>query len=75
MPVLKKDLQGEVDKVVEQLGFSNREEFINEAVRERILELKKEEFVQRSDKIKEKLESKGISRKDILKDFEEKRSQ
>lgn len=45
MPVLKKP------------GFSNREEFINEAVRERILELKKKEFIQRSDKIKERLES------------------
>jgi len=28
MPVLKEDLQVEVDKLVEELGFSEREEFI-----------------------------------------------
>lgn len=73
MPVLKEDLQVEVDKLVEELGFSGREEFINEAVESRVLELKKKKFIERSDWIGEKLKSKGLSKKDILEDFEEKR--
>lgn len=74
MTVLRKDIRKAAEEMAEEWGFSSVDEFINQAVEERILELKKHTFIERSDKIKEGLSKKGISEKDILKSFEEKRS-
>ncbi|MGM0510838.1 MAG: hypothetical protein ACQESD_06920 [Thermoplasmatota archaeon] len=74
MTVLRKDIQKAAEKIADEWGFSSVDDFINEAVEERIIELKKHEFVERTDKIKEELKKKGLSGKDVLKDFEERRS-
>ncbi len=74
MTVLRKDLRKAAEEVAKEWGFSSLDEFINQAVEERIIELKKHEFKKRSDKIKEGLEKEGISEQDILDDFEKKRS-
>ncbi len=74
MTVLRKDLRKAAEEVAKEWGFSSLDEFINQAVEERIIELKKHEFKERSDKIKEGLEKKSISEQDILDDFEKKRS-
>jgi len=74
MTVLRKDIQKAAEKIANEWGFSSVDDFINEAVEERIIELKKHKFVERSDKIKEELKKKGLSEKDILNDFEERRS-
>ena len=74
MTVLRKDIRKAAEEMAEEWGFSSVDEFINQAVEERILELKKRTFIERSNKIKEGLSKKGFSKKDILKDFEEKRS-
>ncbi len=47
---------------------------IKRAAEERILELKRVQFTERSDRIKEGLRKEALSEEDILKDFEEKRS-
>ena len=72
MTVLRKDIRKAAEEMAEECGFSSVDEFINQTVEKRILELKKHTFIERSDKIKEGLSKKGISEKDILKDFEEK---
>lgn len=74
MPVLREDIKKAAEKVAQEWGFSSIDDFVNEAVEERILELKKHKFVERSDKIKEKLKSEGFSEKDILDDFENERT-
>ena len=38
---LSEDLQPQITEVVNRLGFKNQEEFIEEAVRDKILEIKK----------------------------------
>jgi len=74
MTVLREDLRKTAEEVAKEWGFSSLEESINQAVEERIIELKKHEFIQRSEKIKEGLDKEGISEKDILDDFERQRS-
>ncbi|MFO7992295.1 MAG: hypothetical protein R6U61_08415 [Thermoplasmata archaeon] len=74
MTVLRKDIQRAAEKIASEWGFSSVEDFINEAVEERILQLKKYEFIERTDKIREELKKKGFTEKDILNDFEERRS-
>lgn len=74
MTVLREDIRKAAEKVAREWGFSSIDDFVNEAVEERILELKKHKFVERSDKIKEELRREGISEKDILDDFENKRT-
>jgi len=54
---------------IESFGYKNEKEFIEEAVRDKILELKKKSFFEISDKVKEALIKKGISEKDILEAF------
>lgn len=75
MSVLREDIRRVAEKVAQEWGFSSLDEFINEAVEERILELKKQKFMQRSDKIGDGLKRKGLTEKDILDDFEDKRNQ
>ncbi len=53
-------------ELIKSLGYESEEEFIKEAVEEKIIELKKKAFFEISDKVKEALVKKGISEKDIL---------
>lgn len=73
MPAISKKVEKDAEKAAEEWKFSSKEEFIEEAVEERILRLKEHEFKERTDKIKEKLREKGITEEQILNDFEEKR--
>lgn len=69
--VLPKNLVKEIDKIGAQFGFKNEREFVKEAVKEKILFLKKKLFMTATDKIKEGLIKKGISEVALLKEFEE----
>lgn len=74
MPVISKKVEKEAEKAAKEWKFSSKEEFIEEAVEDRILKLKEHKFKERTDKIREKLRKKGISEDQILDDFEDKRS-
>ncbi|OQX00852.1 hypothetical protein BWK69_00630 [Candidatus Parcubacteria bacterium A4] len=63
---IKKETLG----VWKDFGYSDLKEFVEDALRHRILELKKGEFLAKVVKIKERMEEKGMSEKEILKDFE-----
>lgn len=65
-------LPDELREIILDLGFSGDSEFIEEAVKEKILELKRQKFFKISDKVASGLESKGISSKEILDDFSKK---
>ena len=70
---LSEDLQPQITEVVNRLGFKNQEEFIEEAVRDKILEIKKKQFFAGSDLITQGLSKKKITEKQILEDFERQR--
>jgi hypothetical protein len=57
--------------IVDEFGFDSEEEFVEEAVAEKILELKERIFFSISDQVRTALKSKGITAKQILKEFEE----
>ena len=66
---LSEDLQPQITEVVNRLGFKNQEE----AVRDKILEIKKKQFFAGSDLITQGLSKKKITEKQILEDFERQR--
>jgi len=54
-------------KMIKEFGYSDEKEFISEAVREKLAELKKLQFLLISEKIRRGLKKRGIKPKDILK--------
>lgn len=62
---LKKELPD-----VKPYGYETIREFIEDAIRRRILELRKAEFFSLVSKIRSSFERKGIKEEDILEDFE-----
>ncbi len=67
---IKVKLSDELRKIIFELGFSGNSEFIEEAVREKILELKKQKFFEISDEVLSGLKSNNINQKDILDNLE-----
>jgi predicted AAA+ superfamily ATPase len=57
--------------IIDEFGFDSKEEFIKEAVAEKILELKKQIFSNVTDQVGAALRSEGIITKQMLKEFEE----
>lgn len=66
-PAIKK----EVSTVLKKYGYGNERDFIEDALRRRIVELKKRDFLAETKKIQEALRKKGLSEKEILKEFDE----
>ena len=63
-------IKKEIPKTIKEFGYKTEEEFIKDALRRRVLELKKAEFFSYAKKIKEKMREKKITEEKILKDFE-----
>jgi hypothetical protein len=70
---LSQKLKPELAGVVEY-GYSSPKAFVEDAIRHRFLELRKKEFLSKTKRVREAMKRKGISEKDILKDFEKMRS-
>ena len=70
---ISEELQPKINQIISDFGFSSQEEFIQGAIKDKILELQKKAFVQGSDKIAKKLNEKGITEKEILEDFNTKK--
>lgn len=60
-------IKKEAKEIIKEFGYSNEKEFISEAVRDKLAELKKLQFFLISEKIRKGLKQKGIKPKDILK--------
>ena len=60
----------DIKMVIDEFGFDSENEFVEEAVSEKILELKKQIFFNITDQIATSLRSKGVSAKQILDEFE-----
>jgi len=63
------DVASQVEEIIDTFGFKNQEEFVQEAIRDKVLELKKKLFIMGSDKIAAGLQQKGITEKDLFSDF------
>jgi len=67
---ISKNLIPEVEVFVDRFGFKNETEFVNDAIKEKILALKRDAFIKVTGRIAKGLESKGVFEKEILADFE-----
>jgi hypothetical protein len=63
-------VSSKMKKEILDFGYESEKEFIEDAILHRILELKKFDFLMRTEKIKKAMRKKGITEKEILKDFE-----
>jgi predicted transcriptional regulator len=72
---IDKELTPELENIVATLKFRNKEEFINKAIRDKILEIKRKRFFEISDKISESLEGRGITEEEIINKFKKKRKE
>ena len=64
-------LENDVGILRKEFGFASDSEFIREAIRDKILELKKLLFFQISAKVSKGLKKHKVSEKDILREFRE----
>ncbi|MGC1122400.1 MAG: hypothetical protein WBA22_15010 [Candidatus Methanofastidiosia archaeon] len=69
--IFSEKTEKDIRMIVDEFGFDSEEEFVEEAVAEKILELKERIFFSISDQVGTALKSKGITAKQILKEFEE----
>ncbi|MEA3254832.1 MAG: hypothetical protein U9Q22_03240 [Candidatus Altiarchaeota archaeon] len=65
----EKDVR-EIRKITSKAGFKNEEEFVKEAVEEKILEFKKLLFTDITTDVRKGLEKKGVTQEEILRDFD-----
>lgn len=70
---IDKKLTPEIQNIVATLKFKSIEEFINKAIRDKILEIKRKRFFELSDKISESLKEQGLTEQEIINNFEKKR--
>ena len=68
--VLSPKIKKEIPFLLREYGYKSKKDFIEDALRHRILELKKIEFLSRVKKIQKAMKEKGIKEEYILKDFE-----
>lgn len=67
---LSEQIKKEVSHTIKNFGYKTEREFVEDALRRRILELKKTGFLSGVKKIKKRMGERGVSEKDILEDFE-----
>lgn len=67
---LSPEVEKEVFGTIKDFGYKTEKEFVEDALRRRILELKKSEFLSKIKEIKEKIKEKGTGEEEILKDFD-----
>jgi len=69
MAYLTSQTKKEVQEIIREFGFSSEKEFVSQAVKEKLMELKKLRFFLISEKIRKGLEKKGIKPEELLKKF------
>ena len=65
-PKLKEEISG----LLKEYGYESEKDFIEDALRHWVLELKKMDFLTKVSEIRERMKRKGLREKDILRDFE-----
>jgi len=63
-------MKKEIFDIMRAYGYGSGKEFLEDAIRRRILDLKKIEFLKKISKIKAGLAESGLTEEDILEDFD-----
>lgn len=67
---LSPKIEQEILVPIREYGYQGKKDFIEDAVRRRILELREIEFLSKTKGIQDRMTKKGITEKEILEDFE-----
>lgn len=68
--IISPKLKKEIFDVVRAYGYTSDKEFFEDALRRRVLDLKKAEFLKKVSKVKAELLKRCLTESDILKDFD-----
>jgi metal-responsive CopG/Arc/MetJ family transcriptional regulator len=67
---IPEDLVKGINKIIDEGGFQSPEEFIAAAIEQKLLELQKEKFYQLTDEIRQGIEKKGYTVKQVIEEIE-----
>jgi len=67
---IPEDLVKRINKIIDEGGFQTPEEFIAAAIEQKLLELKKEKFYHLTDEIRQGIEEKGYTVRQVIKELE-----
>lgn len=67
------EIAPKIEFIIHEFGFKNQEDFFQEAIRDKVIELNKKIFFRGSGVVANRLKKKGLGEKEILSDFEGKR--
>lgn len=70
MVKLLEKIKKELPFVVEEYGYKSKNDFFEDAILRRLLELKRDKFAPAIKDIKSAMKKRGLREKDVLKDFE-----
>jgi len=59
----------EVSDILKECGYESERDFIEDALRRRLLELKKADFLAETRRIREELKKRKLREEDVLRDF------
>jgi len=68
--IIPEDLVKGIAKIIDEGGFQTPEEFIATAIEQKLLELQKEKFYHLTDEIRQGIEKKGYTVKQVIEDIE-----
>ena len=68
--IIPEDLVKGIAKIIDEGGFQTPEEFIATAIEQKLLELQKEKFYHLTDEIRQGIEKKGYTVKQVIEEIE-----
>ena len=68
--LLSDSLSKEINKVAREFGYTEEKQFIEDMLKEKILEYKRQLFIKGVANIRRKLATKGLTEDEIIADFE-----
>ena len=72
---ISEEISPRIEVIINEFGFKDKEEFFQEAIRDKVLELQKKLFFKGSDEIAGRLRKRKISEREILDEFSERKHQ
>jgi len=67
---LSPKIKGEILDILRKYGYKSEKDFVEDALKRRILELKRADFLLKVKEIRERMKKRKITEEEILRDFD-----
>lgn len=67
---LSPKIKGEILDILRKYGYESEKDFVEDALKRRILELRRADFLLKVKEIRERMKKKKITEEEILRDFD-----